>query len=190
MLAALASPVRQDIVVALEGSRTRTVAEIARQLGRRADALYHHLRALKRSGLVSHEPRASTGGRPGSAWRLCTPAVRLPARVMRGLRSHHAERIVAAMARASLRDYRRALRASRTGGEIRPSATRSTLWLDRDERRGLERTLGRLANRLRAKGPRDRRSPYVITWILTPSTKSAPPTRSRGTRAGERKRRP
>src|SRR5262245_43256131 len=136
-LLALASTVRQDIVVALEGSPPRTVVELAGRLGRRPDALYHHLRALERWGLLVSEPRPSTRGRPGRAWRLRVKAVRLPARAVTGSRAHHAERIVGAMARASLRDYRRALRAAEAKGAPRPTASRSSVWLDPAERRAL-----------------------------------------------------
>src|SRR5262249_10262446 len=155
--------VRQDIVVALENSLPRTVAELAGRLGRRADALYHHLRALERAGLVIAEPRLSTGGRPGSAWRLAMKAVRLPVRAVSGTRAHHAERIVGAMARASIRDYRRALWAAEQSGAPRPSATRSSVWLDADERGALDRTMAALMRRLRAREPRGGRRPHVVT---------------------------
>ncbi|MBK7369631.1 MAG: helix-turn-helix transcriptional regulator [Candidatus Eisenbacteria bacterium] len=52
---ALASPVRQDLVVLLENSPPLAVTELARRLGRRPDALYHHLRALQRAGLVERD---------------------------------------------------------------------------------------------------------------------------------------
>ena len=51
-LAAIRSPVRQEIVYALSGTAIRTVAEIASMLGRSTHSLYHHVRALERVGLV------------------------------------------------------------------------------------------------------------------------------------------
>ena len=180
-LVALASPVRQDIVVALEGSSPRTVAELAGRLGRRPDALYHHLRALERAGMLIAEPSPSTGGRPGRAWRLRVKAVHLPARAVAGPNATYAERIVSAMTRASLRDYRRALRASEAEGGARPSASRSSVWLDAGELRAVERTLTRLVARLRLHEPRPDRSPHVLTWVLAPAVGTRRPMkRSRG----------
>jgi DNA-binding transcriptional ArsR family regulator len=188
-LVALASTVRQDIVVALEGSSPRTVAELAGRLGRRPDALYHHLRALERAGLVIAEPRPSTGGRPGSAWRLTMKVVRLPARAVTGSQAHHAERIVGAMVRSSMRDYRRALRAAEMDGEPRPSASRSSVWLDAGERRALERAIVHLVGRLRAKEPRRGRRPHVLTFVLAPAVEAARSIRRRSPRRRMRKER-
>ncbi len=186
---ALASPVRQDIIVALEGSAPRTAAELAARLGRRPDALYHHLRALQRAGLVRPEARASTRGRPGRAWRLRMKAVRLPARAVAGRNAPLAERIVSAMARASLRDYRRALRAAEAGRGPRPSASRSSVWLDAGERRKLERAIARLVGRLRVNEPRDGRRPHVLTCVLAPVAGIAPRTPGRRPRTHRRKER-
>src|SRR5215216_2961617 len=51
-LAALRSPVRQEIVDALAPTRIRTVAELASMLGRSTHSLYHHVRVLERVGLI------------------------------------------------------------------------------------------------------------------------------------------
>ena len=60
---ALAAATRQEIVDVLPRMGTVSVAELAAALGRPADALYFHLRILKRAGLVR-----SAGTRPGSGW--------------------------------------------------------------------------------------------------------------------------
>ena len=49
---ALASPVRQEIVDALQVSGACPIAEVAAQLGRAPDSLYYHVRHLERVGLV------------------------------------------------------------------------------------------------------------------------------------------
>ena len=51
---ALVSSVRQEIVDVLCQMGTVAVAELAAALGRPADAIYYHLRVLKRVGLVVH----------------------------------------------------------------------------------------------------------------------------------------
>ncbi|MGH9702882.1 MAG: winged helix-turn-helix domain-containing protein, partial [Candidatus Acidiferrales bacterium] len=63
-LAALAAAARQEIVDVLEQMGTVSVAELAAALGRPADALYFHLRALTRAGLVRKTGyRARPGGK-------------------------------------------------------------------------------------------------------------------------------
>ena len=51
-LAAIRSPVRQEIVDMLAATGIRTVAEIASMLGRSTHSLYHHIRVLERVGLM------------------------------------------------------------------------------------------------------------------------------------------
>src|ERR1051325_732349 len=74
-LAALAAAARQEIVDVLEQLGTVSVAELAATLGRPADALYFHLRALTRAGLVR---RSGSRARPGGSEALyCTVAPEL-----------------------------------------------------------------------------------------------------------------
>jgi len=168
LLAALTSPIRQEIVVALEGRRSATIAELAARLGRRPDALYHHVRALERAGLVISELTAARVGRPATKWRLTVKAVNVSASDVSGSRAAYADRIVRAMMRSSLRDYRRALRGSVTSG-IRPNAGRSSIWLDPAERREVGIALTRLLARLRAHEPRPGRTPHVLTYVFAPA---------------------
>lgn len=51
-LAAIRSPVRQEIVDVLAATGIRTVAELASMLGRSTHSLYHHVRVLERVGLI------------------------------------------------------------------------------------------------------------------------------------------
>src|SRR4051794_15733257 len=51
-LAAIRSPVRQEIVGVLGSTGIRTIAEIASMLGRSTHSLYHHVRVLERVGLI------------------------------------------------------------------------------------------------------------------------------------------
>src|SRR5262245_47733719 len=51
-VAALASPVRQEIIDTLEALGGATIAELAGALGRPADGLYYHVRRLVRAGLL------------------------------------------------------------------------------------------------------------------------------------------
>src|SRR5450759_4485313 len=68
-IAVLATPIRIELVTTIQAlGGAATVAELAVQLGRPADGLYYHLRALVRSGLA--EECAEAGGR---RYHLTTP---------------------------------------------------------------------------------------------------------------------
>src|SRR5258708_3778839 len=76
-LAALAAAARQEIVDVLEQMGTVSVAELAAALGRPADALYFHLRALARAGLVRRAGHRARSGRQEALYRTVKPELRL-----------------------------------------------------------------------------------------------------------------
>src|SRR5688572_12810722 len=79
-IAALASPVRQELLDTLEArGGVATVAELAEQLGRPADGLYYHIDILRRAGLFIAAPRGrSRAGRSERRYRTPTrPGVEL-----------------------------------------------------------------------------------------------------------------
>lgn len=73
---ALGSPTRQDIADRLGAVGPCTVAVLADALGYRPTALYQHLVALKRVGLVQALPRAVARGRPATQYRLSASLIR------------------------------------------------------------------------------------------------------------------
>lgn len=167
VLGALASPIRLDLLVILESSPPIPVAELARRIGRRPDALYHHLRALQRAGVVEPGPAPPTGGRPGTVWRLRLRPVRVASHALSRRHTHHAERVAGAITRAGLRDYRAALRRAVDGDGPFPRYQRSCVWLTLSEKRELEDSVLRTVLRIRARRPRAGRSPYVLTFLLS-----------------------
>lgn len=180
VLEALASPIRQDLVVILENSPPLAVAELARRMGKRPDTLYHHLRALQRAGLVAPESAEATGGRPGSTWRLRVPNVRMPAAGFDRRQVRSAERIVGTLARASVRDFSQAIRQASAGSGPHPRAHRSILWLTGAERRALEVKLQQLVAGLRGREPGGRRTPHVLTFVLAAARGAATGSSQRG----------
>jgi predicted transcriptional regulator len=72
-LAALGSAARQEIADVLAEMGTVSVAAIAATLGRPADALYFHLRALKKAGLVRQVGYRSRAGRKEALFRTVAP---------------------------------------------------------------------------------------------------------------------
>jgi len=145
-LAAIRSPVRQEIVYALAGTAIRTVAEIAFMLGRSTHSLYHHVRVLERVGLLLNMGTERCNRRDEALY--ATPGRRLlihrdpgsPTfqRNMRGL--------VAGMLRLTERDFVRELarRASTKVTSINLSAGRMKGRLTAGQLREVLRLMGRL----------------------------------------------
>jgi DNA-binding transcriptional ArsR family regulator len=102
---ALCSPTRQDIADRLGAVGPCTVAVLAAALGYRPTALYQHLVALKRVGLLETLPRAPARGRPATQYRLVAPLIRW-ARAPRLERNRRPmARVAKAMATRAAKDY-------------------------------------------------------------------------------------
>src|SRR5215468_3321101 len=71
-IAALASPVRQELFDTLEAlGGVATIAELAEQLGRPADGLYYHVELMRRAGLLVAAPVGkSRAGRSERRYRI------------------------------------------------------------------------------------------------------------------------
>src|SRR5262245_10271084 len=145
-LAALRSPVRQEIIFGLAPARIRTVAELASVLGRSPHSLYHHVRVLERVGLILNMGIQRRNRRdevlyatPGRSLRIHrdpgSPAFQ---RNMRGL--------IAGMLRLTERDFVRELarRASTKVVSINLSAGRIKGRLTAGQLREVLRLMGRL----------------------------------------------
>lgn len=181
-VAALASPVRQEIVDAMCAIGPCSVAELAALLGRPADALYYHVRALLRVGLL-----IDRGTRP--AGRRAEAVYDVPARRMR-LRYEPANRraiarAVASMLRVAERDFRAALRSSdaRLSGDLRDVwAGRVRGWLTDEQVEEANRLLTRLLELVRGcERPQGARL-HAFAFVLAPTP---PARRARRARNGE-----
>lgn len=115
---ALASPARQELIDALAAEPGPSlVADLAEVLGRRPDALYYHLRALEKAGLVTTPGTARTGRRPGAVYDV-------PGRPV-AIRYNAADKALCAalaattrgMTRLAARDFKRALGSGVTVGD-------------------------------------------------------------------------
>src|SRR5260221_8747620 len=62
-MSALASPVRQEVLDVLARVGTASLGEIAAALGRPADGLYYHVRALQKVGLAHAAGSRTRAGR-------------------------------------------------------------------------------------------------------------------------------
>ena len=190
VLGALASPLRQDILVVLENSAPASVAELARRIGRRPDALYHHLRLLERAGLVRRSGGDSTGGRPGSVWTVTAHPIQVRAGGAVAPSVRLAGQVVGAMARAGARDFQRAYRRHLAGEGPKPGAKRWCVWLDARELAAMEKALWQVIRRYRAFEPRSKRTPFIVTWLLSSVSGGAPAPAAKRRRPAPRRPEP
>jgi DNA-binding transcriptional ArsR family regulator len=167
-LAALASPTRQEIVDVLERLGEASAAGIASALGREADGLYYHLRALERVGLIVPAATRVRGGREEAWFRTVSPELALRYGPPRGPQARAVRAIVASMLRLGIRDFGRA----HAGGGAVVEGPRRELWALRATGRLSPAAVGRVNRGIRrlrdsvASGRGGRL--YAITILLTP----------------------
>jgi DNA-binding transcriptional ArsR family regulator len=168
-LAALAAAARQEIVDVLEQIGTVSVAELAAVLGRPADSLYFHLRALTHVGLVRKVGyRARPGGKE-ALYRTVAPEVKLRYDPRSAANRKGVSAIVASMLRLAIRDFTRSFRS----GNVLVSGAHRELWSLRKVGRLSLAGLAKLNQRIRglvrdisATGGHGRL--YAVTVLLTP----------------------
>jgi hypothetical protein len=177
---ALASAVRQEIVDTAQALGPCSVADLARELGRPADALYYHVRALVRVRLLEAAGERGSGRERQALYVTASP--------QRGLELVYdpadpenaaaVTRVVGGMLRATQRAFAAAYRP----GAAVTAGPRRNLWAARAEGWLAERDLeevNRLLERLRAivDRPREAGEPatarrlHALTFVLAPLAK-------------------
>jgi predicted transcriptional regulator len=174
-LAALASAARQEIVDVLSQMGTVSVSELAAVLGRPADALYYHLRILKKVGLVQ-ESRARVGaGRGEALFGTISRELRIDYEAARRGNDRALNNVVSSMLRLGIRDFRNALRndgVAVSGKHRELWALRRAGWLDRRDVPGIVRSIEKLAQSVAR--PSGKGQLYGITIVLTPLRRRRP----------------
>jgi DNA-binding transcriptional ArsR family regulator len=183
--AALISAARQEIVDVLAQMGTVSVAEIAATLGRPADALYFHLRALTKAGLVRQAGYRSRAGRKEALFRTVASELRLRYDPRSDTNRRAVGAIVSSMLRLGIRDFRRAFQQPEvivSGPQRELWALRKTGRLSLAEIADVNRSIERLTNAV--SKPHGRGQLYGITILLTPldhrRRKSKGATKSQG----------
>src|SRR5688572_7534645 len=69
-LAALTSPVRIELIGALQTHGPSSIRELAARMGRPAAGLYHHVRTLLRAGVLAEAERRKVGRRVEAVYAL------------------------------------------------------------------------------------------------------------------------
>lgn len=178
----LSSPVRQEIVDTLASlGGSASVAELAEQLGRPADGLYYHLRALVAGELVSEV--VETGGE--RLYSLASEG-RGPIRLVYDLapRGNAAElgRFARGLLQVALQDFEAALAASDvvTDGKARELwVSRNKGWLNDSEMREVNTLLERLSELTSQPRTEGRDRLMSLAFSLAP-TRPQPKRRGRG----------
>ena len=168
-LSALTSSARQEIVDVLSQMGTVSVGELAATLGRPADALYYHLRVLKRVGLVLRAGYRGRGVREEELIRTVSADLQVQYQSGKGGNGKQIGMIVASMLRLGIRDFHHAFQSgnARVSGSARELwALRKTGWLTPEEIVNLNQSMKGLAKA--ASKPRGQGRLYGITLLLTP----------------------
>jgi DNA-binding transcriptional ArsR family regulator len=179
---ALASSARQEIVDVLSQMGAVSAAEVAAALGRPANAVYYHLRALLRCGLVVPAGVRAHGGRREALFRTPGTDVRMHYDLGDEANRSGMSAIVRSMMRLGMRDFQRALQ----GGDVAVTGQRRDLWalrksgwLTPPQVEQVNRHIASLASTFR---PSRRGRLYGITVLLTPLERTRQGRRSRARR--------
>lgn len=185
-LRALAASTRQEIVDVLPRLGTVSVAELAAALARPADSLYHHLRILKRVGLVLGAGTRRLKGRREALFRAVAPEMRLCYELGKGGNRREVKAIIASMLRLGIRDFSKTFKsadASVSGPNRELWALRKTGWLSQDQIAEVNRCIKKLMQRITVPGRNGRL--YAVTVVLTPlARRSNPRDKRSGSRPG------
>jgi len=162
---AMRTPLRQELLAALERLGTASVKEIAVETGRAPASLYYHVYELARAGLIREAGRRPAGRRPESVYELTA------ARIVIDRRERSAAFIeaVADLKRATLRTAERELLAAlkRPSGGAGPGAPalllRLTARLTPGDARKADIMLRQLAAFLEKTGNPKGRDTYAFT---------------------------
>lgn len=168
-MAVLTSAPRQEIVDILADAGTLSVAELAAVLGRPADALYFHLRALLRVGLVRQAGFRYRGRRKEALFRTIAPDLWLQYQPRHEPNRRAVTAVVSSMLRLGIRDFRRSFQR----GDVIVSGRRRELWaLRKAGHLSLAdlAVVNRLIERLRSatSKPKGHGRLYAVTVLLTP----------------------
>jgi DNA-binding transcriptional ArsR family regulator len=175
--ALLASPARAELLEALQvAGRPLAIADLARRVGRKPSALYHHVRKLADAGIVERAGTAKSGPRDQALWRPTARRVRVDYQPGDPDVVDAIQRGGAAVLRMAERDFRRCVAAASARGAGLPKAldtTRDKAWLTARDLAELHRRLEGLRGflRTRSRPGRGRLVALTITAAELPLSK-------------------
>ena len=168
-LRALVSPVRQEIIDVLSSRGPMSAAEIGAAIGRPADALYFHLRALERAGLARRAGVRRRGRRKEALYRTVAFDLKVRYAPASAANRSRVTAIVASMLRLGVRDFRRGLQqrdVSVSGPQREVWAQRRTARLTGAQLAQVNSLIARLSQQFTSV--REHGRMYALTVVLTP----------------------
>jgi hypothetical protein len=186
---ALASTLRQDIVDQVQAMGGASVPDLAEALGRPADALYYHVRALRRVGLLVEAGTRQRGRHVETVYATVDPARRLKLEYRRGGATATApmRTLVASMLRSARSEFDAAIADPDCvvdGPQRELWAGRIKGWLTPAELARANALLIQLGTLLSSPRTAQRDRLYSLQFVLAPSQPAAVPA----ARAKRRKR--
>ncbi|MCA9697719.1 MAG: helix-turn-helix transcriptional regulator [Myxococcales bacterium] len=168
---ALASPLRQRILDRIEAAGPCSVAELAAALGRRADALYYHVRLLTGLGLLAEVGSRPTATSPEALFDLAHRRWHIAYEPASPRNAAALRKLTRQMLRQAAQDFEAGLadpEAKGQGPDRNLWSLRLEAHLDEDEQQALVEHLEAVVALLR-KPKRDRRGRLIaLTWVLAP----------------------
>jgi DNA-binding transcriptional ArsR family regulator len=166
---ALAAAARQEVIDVLASVGTVSVAELAAIMGRPADALYFHLRALVKVGLVKQVGSRPNSGRKEALFRAVSPELRLHYEPKDAANRQGVTAIVSSMLRLGTRDFARAFER----GDAIVSGDTRELWALRTTGRLSLQQIAKINEaiqglKLEVSQPQQGGRLYGLTILLTP----------------------
>lgn len=181
-LAALGSPIRQELVSAL-GQGPATVTDLATRLGRTRQALYHHVAVLEAAELLRVVDWRGAGRQRERVYGLTTDRPGAGADRSNPADRGAAKRAVLAMLRLTGREFVAALEREPPPSGRRPReqlAVRGKARLSLEELRRLNQLIDQIIAVLRSAKSRPRGGRlYSATLVVTPTRDVASPTDER-----------
>lgn len=177
-LAALASPLRQEIIDAAEAAGPCSIADLARWIGRPADRLYFHIRRLLRVGLLIEAGQRREGRHVATLYALPARHLRLAYRPERPANLRALTSITDGALRLASRDFRRTLATGRAvveGPDRDTWGGRLKGWITPAEQRRINALMLDIQRILRRARPRPGTRCAAFTFVLTPSRHAAEP---------------
>jgi DNA-binding transcriptional ArsR family regulator len=173
-LAALASPLRMELIGALRAHGGASIREIAAELDRPADGLYHHVRKLVKAGIVVERGQRKVGRRMEAVYALS--AERFAGRLDPTSAPSKRTAIGAGTAaiRLAAREFKAAVETDAmtlTKGLPNLRASRQRTWLTDEGLVRLHRLLAQIERLLLAESKPKRGRPHSLTIVLAPCIK-------------------
>jgi len=173
-LGALVSPVRVEIVEALQASGPQPIRALAAQIGRTPHSLYHHFRCLQAAGLVAVRETRRRGRRDEAVYALAAERLVVPERARSAAHVDALTRSTSALLRRAERNFRRAVetgehRVARSAIGAMAGSRRARL--DDATLRRVSALVARIDALLAKGGAKPRGRLFLWTFVLSPIPK-------------------